>query len=138
MTRYLLDTDTSIHLINRARGYERLLARLDGMPRANTFISAVTVAELEYGACKSARRDHNLQRLAHFFARFELAAFDQAAAEEYGRLRAALEARGKPIGPLDTLIAAQALALGAVLVSHNTREFSRVPKLRVHDWIVDG
>lgn len=53
-------------------------------------------------------------------------------------MRAALEGRGKPIGPLDTLIAAQALALGAVLVSHNTREFSRVPKLRVHDWIVDG
>ena len=138
MTRYLFDTDTCIHLINRARGYERLLARLDGMPRANTFISAVTVAELEYGAHKSARRNHNRRRLAHFLARFELAAFDQAAAEEYGRVRAELEDRGKPIGPLDTLIAAQALALGAVLVSHNTREFARVPKLQVRDWIADS
>lgn len=108
------------------------------MPRADTLISVVTVAELEYGAHKSARRDHNLQRLAHFLARFELAAFDQAAAEEYGQLRAALEERGKPIGPLDTLIAAQALALGAVLVTHNTSEFSRVPKLRVRDWIAGG
>ena len=137
MTRYLFDTDTCIYLINRARGYERLLARLEGLPRMGTLVSAVTVAELEYGAQKSARRDHNRLRLAHFIARFELAHFDQPAAEEYGRVRADLERRGTPIGPLDTMIAAQARALGTVLISHNTREFSRVSGLKVRDWIAE-
>ena len=62
--------------------------------------------------------------------------FDYEASKIYGYLRAALEQRGTPIGPLDTLIAAHALSLGATLVTNNTREFSRVPELRLEDWTV--
>lgn len=68
----------------------------------------------------------------------EVAAFDEQATVAYGVLRAALEKQGTPIGPLDTLIAAHALSLGVTLVKNNTRDFNRVPKLMVVDWIEHG
>ena len=68
-------------------------------------------------------------------ATFEIAPFDAPAAAAYGSLRAYLQARGTPIGPLDTLIAAHALALGAIMVTHKVREFGRVPGLTVENWL---
>ena len=65
----------------------------------------------------------------------EVAPYDYAAAMQYGDVRASLEQKGRPIGPLDTLIAAHALALDAILVTHNTREFGRVKGLRIEDWL---
>ena len=98
-------------------------------------ISAITLGELEYGASKSVRAAAARAALGEFLLALEVAPFDTTAAHDYGRIRAALERGGRPIGPLDTLIAAHALALGVVLVSHNAREFGRVAGLRVDDWM---
>jgi tRNA(fMet)-specific endonuclease VapC len=89
--------------------------------------------ELAFGVAKSGSL-RNQKVLAQFLEPLEIADFDRRAADAYGRLRAALEAAGTPIGPLDTQIAAHALALGVTLVTHNTREFARVPGLRLDDW----
>ena len=73
--------------------------------------------------------------MAQFLAPLEVLPYDDAAAARYGDIRAHLERRGTPIGPLDTLIAAHALALGSALVTNNVTEFSRVPELGVEDWV---
>lgn len=135
MIRYLLDTDTCIFSINRSPGYERVLARMDGLLYGQVLISIITLCELEAGIAKSVRHDHNRRRVEHFIARLEVAPLDEPAAKRYGDVRAFLEHRGKQIGPLDTLIAAHALSLGAVLVSNNTKEFSRVPNIRLQNWV---
>lgn len=133
--RYLLDTDTCIFLINRRPGYEQVLARMGSLRYGQVLYSAVTLCELEFGIANSERRDHNRRRVELFLARLDLAPLDEIAARRYGELRATLERKGKPIGPLDTLIAAHALGLGVVLVTNNVREFSRVPGLRVQNWM---
>lgn len=91
-------------------------------------------AELLYGAFRSSRREENLQTLAILFQTFRSVPFEDRAAEEYGRLRATLAERGTPIGPNDLLIAATALAQGLIVVTHNIREFGRVPSLKIEDW----
>jgi tRNA(fMet)-specific endonuclease VapC len=95
------------------------------------------VAELEFGAVKSGSA-RNLAALQQFLEPLEIADFDRVAATTYGWLRAQLEAAGTPIGPLDTQIAAQALALGVTLVSNNLREFARVPGLLLANWVEGG
>ena len=96
-----------------------------------------TAARPRHWVQEQARRQNSQSRLAlaEFLLPLEIAPFDDATAAAYGNVRAALEKKGKSIGPLDTLIAAHALALGAVLVTHNTREFARVPGLSVEDWV---
>ena len=131
MTLHLLDTDTYIHLINRRPGYELVLAHVHGRAYGEILLSAITLAELRFGIASSQRRDANVAKLELFLAAFEVAPFDERAAGAYGPLRAHLRAAGTPIGPLDTLIAAHALALGAIVVTHNVREFSRAPGLQV-------
>ncbi|MGH3088573.1 MAG: PIN domain-containing protein [Rubrobacteraceae bacterium] len=98
-------------------------------------VSVATVAELRYGVEKSARVEQNSEALDRFLLPLEIASFDLEATVSYGRIRAALERRGTPIGPLETLIAAHAISLDAALVTNNTREFERVPGLRVEDWM---
>lgn len=136
MIRYLLDTDTCIYAINRHPGYERVLAHMDGLLYGQVLISIVTLCELEAGIAKSARQDHNRRRVEHFIARLEVAPLDEPVAKRYGDVRTFLERRGKQIGPMDTLIAAHALHLGATLVTNNTREFSRVPGLKLQNWVI--
>lgn len=131
----LLDTNICVYLINRRPGYERLLDRIDRRDYGELLISAITLAELEFGVAKSARGAENRGRLDLFLARFEVASFDTDAAAAYGPLRASLEGQGIPIGPLDTQIAAHALALRAILVTNNVREFSRVAGLKVENWL---
>lgn len=131
----LLDTNVCIYLINRRPGHERLLDRIDGRAYGDLLISTITLAELEFGVAKSTRGAENRGRLELFLARFEVATFDASAAAAYGPLRATLETGGTPIGPLDALIAAHALALDAVLVTNNVREFGRVPRLKVENWL---
>ena len=94
----------------------------------------MTAAELYYGAEKSSRPEQNLEALGTFLLPLEILAFGPVGAAAYGRVRAALERLGTPIGPLDTLIAAHALGLGVTLVTNNVREFSRVPGLEIEDW----
>ncbi len=98
-------------------------------------LSAISLAELEYGLHACGRSDGKRPDLQRVLLPFDQFAFDPVdCVHHYGKVRAALEKAGKPIGPLDMLIAAHALALDAVLVTHNTREFRRVPGLTVEDW----
>jgi len=133
--RYLLDTNICIHLINRRSGYEALLERIGQYRYGDLSISAITLAELRFGVAKSNRHAENQRRLEIFLARFADVDFDNEAASAYGPLRAELQAQGTPIGHLDMLIAAHALSLGAVMVTHNTREFARIRGLSLEDWL---
>ena len=98
-------------------------------------MSAVTLAELRFGIAKSNHRKRAATNLNLLTSKVGVVAFDDKAADQYGELRALLERRGLPIGPLDTLIAAHALSLRWTLATHNTREFRRVPGLDVEDWL---
>jgi len=131
--KYLLDTNICIYLIKHhppavRKHFERLAP-------GDVGISSITVAELEYGVQKSRFPEKNQSALTRFVLPLEVPAFDAEAALAYGHVRADLETRGVPIGALDLLIAAQALALGVVLVTNNTREFRRVRGLRVENWV---
>ena len=98
-------------------------------------VSSITLAELRYEIEKSQRRESNRRALQRVLRALNVLAFDAKAAEVYGSVRTALETAGKPVGPLDTLIAAHALALDLTLVTSNLREFSRISGLRVEGWI---
>ncbi len=97
-------------------------------------MSAVTVAELQYGVAKSRQMERNRRALLRFLTPFEILPFDDKDAELFGVLRARLEADGRPIGPYDLELAAQALARGLILVTNNEGEFRRVPGLHVENW----
>ena len=131
--RYMLDTDACIALIKRKDGTH--LQRLTALGPGEAGISAITLAELRYGVAKSGQSEKNRLALDEFLLPLEVADFDGPAAESYGLVRAALEKAGTQIGPLDTQIGAHALSLGAVLVSHNLREFRRISGLAVEDWL---
>jgi tRNA(fMet)-specific endonuclease VapC len=130
--KWLLDTNVCIAVIRRRP--ESALRRLRGKQVGQVGLSTITLAELEFGAAKSQQPAKARAALREFLLPLEVVTFDEAAAEAYGTVRAAMEKKGRPIGPLDTLIAAHALALGTVLVTNNTREFRRVPGLSVEDW----
>ena len=99
------------------------------------FLSAITIAELEYGVSKSQCREKNRRTLLDFCADFtNIIDFSAEDTETYGMIRAYLENKGIPIGPFDTQIAAQALARNLTVVTNNIREFSRIPGLKVEDW----
>lgn len=136
MTRlsHLLDTNMCIYLIRQRPAHT--LARFEEFEVGVIGVSVITVSELRYGAEKSARPEQNTQALDQFLLPLEVVDFGAEATKEYGRIRADLEKRGTPIGPLDTLIAAHAASLGAVLVTNNTREFERVPGLKLEDWTI--
>lgn len=130
--RRLLDTNVCIHIIRRRP--QAVLRGFEAYGIGEVGVSSVTVAELRYGAEKSSRPEQNLEALGRFLLPLEVLAFGQEAAASYGRVRAALERAGTPIGPLDTLIAAHAVSVGVPLVTNYTREFERVPDLEVEDW----
>ena len=134
--RWMLDTGICIDVIN-----ERPSAVLQAFREHEAEglgISSVTAAELFYGVARTGSQ-RNLDALRRFLAPpLEIAAFDAAAAEVCGSLRAWLAAQGTPIGPYDTQIAAHAHAIGVTLVSNHTRGFARVPGLRVANWAAAG
>nr|WP_286197770.1 type II toxin-antitoxin system VapC family toxin [Variovorax boronicumulans] len=130
--RYLLDTNTCIYIINwRPPG---VFARFEALAMGELGISSITGAELAFGVDKSGSA-RNRQALDKFLAPLEICDFDEAAMRQYGAVRSRLEQLGTPIGALDTLIAAHALALGCVLVTNNVREFQRVPGLALDNWV---
>jgi tRNA(fMet)-specific endonuclease VapC len=128
----MLDTDTCIAIIKG--NPPSVLKKLRGKSIGQVGISSITLGELAFGAAKSVRRDEAHAALSEFLLALEIASFDSDAAASYGHVRAALEERGSPIGPLDTLIGAHAAALDLILVTHNTREFRRIDTLRLEDW----
>ena len=130
---YLLDTNICIYLIEKKP--ISVLAKFNEHTVGGIGISTISVAELSYGVYKSSLRDQNQQALLQFLAPLVIAEFDTDAAFVYGQVRADLEAQGTPFGSLDTLIAGHAVSLGVTVVTNNEREFSRVPKLKVENWV---
>jgi tRNA(fMet)-specific endonuclease VapC len=129
----MLDTNICVYLIRKKS--PKVFQNLARHSILEVSISAITVAELQFGAQKSSQADQNQQALNQFLLPFTILDFDYDAAMAYGHLRAYLEAEGTPIGSLDTLIAAHALSQNLSIVTNNTREFSRVPGLLVEDWV---
>ena len=133
--RYLLDTDMCIYIIKNRP--ERALRKLRSKAMEQVAVSTITVAELEYGVVKSRQPERNKIALTQFLIPFGMVDFDHEAARDYGRIRADLESRGSPIGPMDMLLAAQATSNDMVLVTNNDREFSRVKELRLENWVAE-
>ncbi len=129
---YLLDTNICVLLIRQKS--PQVLAQLTTHGIADVGISAITVAELQYGVHKSSQVHQNQQALDQFLLALTILPFDEATALSYGQIRAALERQGLPIGSLDTLIAAHALSAQLTLVTNNVRGFSRVAGLKIEDW----
>ncbi|HTW94226.1 MAG TPA: type II toxin-antitoxin system VapC family toxin [Tepidisphaeraceae bacterium] len=128
----MLDTNVCVGLL---RGSRRSGTRwLTKHPVDQVGLSMITLAELWYGVSKSADAEGNRSAVIDFCTALAIAPFDAQAAAAYGEVRARLERSGTPIGPLDTLIAAHALSLDAVLVTNNQREFQRVSGLRLDSW----
>ncbi|MFN8498803.1 MAG: type II toxin-antitoxin system VapC family toxin [Anaerolineae bacterium] len=129
---YLPDTNAWVAYLNP--GPSSVKDNFRSQRLADIAFCSVVKAELLFGAYRSARIEANLGLLKAVFQEFRSLPFDDAAAEICGRLRADLAARGTPIGPNDLMIASIALAHDVILVTHNTREFSRVIGLRLADW----
>ncbi len=128
---YLLDTNICIYIIN-AKPLQ-VLDRFREESLGAIALSSVSAAELAYGVIKSGS-ERNQRALEMFLSPLEILPFEEKAIWEYGRVRSDLEQIGQPIGALDTMIAAHALSINAILVTNNTREFGRVHGLRLENW----
>jgi len=129
---YLLDSNVCINLLNGK--HPEIERNFRFRLPSEIVLCSVVKAELLFGARYSKRVSGNLQRLEQFFAPLASLPFDDRCAEEYGQIRADLVAQGKMIGPNDLMIATIARTFDTILVTHNTREFSRIVGLRVEDW----
>lgn len=129
----MLDTNICIEMLRRPGS--RAFRHLSELEVDDVGISSITLAELEYGVNKSSDPIRNAMLLSEAFSKIEIAHFDNQAAACYGQVRCDLELKGKPIGPLDTLIAAHALSLDVTLVTNNMREFKRIKGLKLENWI---
>ena len=130
MPRYMLDADTVSYAL---RGHGQVGARLLDHQPSELCISAITLAELNFGA--EAKRSQKIRRAIRSFIKdVAVVPFDEASAARFAVVAASLASRGQPIGVYDTLVAAQALCLGLTIVTNNTRHFSRVPGLAVENW----
>lgn len=129
---YLLDTNACIRVLNERSSV--LTRRVAALRPDIIYLSSVVKAELIYGAYRSNRAAENLRTLKRFFVPFTPIAFDNQCVDAYGRIRSGLQIAGTPIGPNDLLIAATAVTHELTLVTHNIREFARVPGLEVEDW----
>lgn len=129
---YLLDTNTCIRHLNQRSS--SVTERLREIPETEIALCSVVCAELYYGAMKSRHPEQTLLKQRAFVDRFYSFPFDDAAALIYGRIRAELERGGQIIGANDLMIAAIALVHNLTLVTHNLREFGRIPALNIEDW----
>jgi tRNA(fMet)-specific endonuclease VapC len=131
--KYLLDTNICIYIINKKPA--TVLKRIQTKRPDQVAISTITQAELEYGLARSRFPERNRAALLQFLFPFQLLDFDQLAAVQYGTIRSDLESKGRPIGAMDLLIAAQAVSRNLVLVTNNEKEFGRVEGLKVENWV---
>jgi len=129
--KFLLDTDTCIYALKQNPA---VLKHLLAQSREDIAISVITEAELRTGAAKSTSGVTTLRLVENFLRPLGVLEFTSNDAASYAQVRAKLERAGTPMGPLDTLIAAQAVARKLVLVSNNQSEFSRVAGLRLDNW----
>ncbi len=130
---FMLDTNICIYIIKCRPS--NVIERFKQTKISQIGISSITLSELLYGVSKSSKPEQNQVALAQFIAPLEILPYDDEAAHYYGDLRAHLEKRGTPIGSLDMLIAAHALSITCTLVTNNEKEFNRVPKLKIENWI---
>lgn len=130
-SRYLLDTNIASYIIKGSIPAVR--QRLVKVPMAKVAISAVTEGELHFGVARRPDATHLAAIVREFLLRLTILPWDSEAAQQYGRLRATLEREGRPMGNLDMMIGAQALASGLVLVT-NDQAFRRIRKLKIEDW----
>ena len=131
----MLDTNICIYTIKHKpesvlRKFKQEILSGDGL-----CISTITLAELQHGVSKSTNEEKNQLALTQFLTALTILSFDDYAAVEYGKICAYLQKRGIPIGTMDMLIAAHAKAQDVILVTNNTREFERVPELRLENWV---
>lgn len=129
---WLLDTNAWISYLDPKPNPVK--SHISKHAESEILICDIVKAELLYGAYKSSRVQQNLANLDKLFLLLRSLPFDGKAAQEFGAIRAHLVQQGTPIGPYDLLIAAIARANNLILVTHNTREFSRIPALTLEDW----
>jgi len=130
--KYLLDTTVCIKILKG--NSEKILDRITNIDNNMIVIPSIVRYELFYGAYKSRNKDKNLSILKAFLGNFSDRYFDNTVSEICGRIRAELDKNGTPIGPYDLQIGAIALADNLTLVTHNVKEFSRIPGLVIEDW----
>ena len=133
MIRALLDTSICIYTIRQRPPAVR--ARFEAYQPGELAISSITLSEMAYGAAKSQKPEQNRQSLLQFLLPLEIPNYDATAAETYGKIRAELERAGTPMGAMDLMIAAHALSLNLTLITHNLKEFQRVPGLQAESWV---
>lgn len=130
--RYMLDTNICIYAIKHKP--EKVFQKLQEVDPEDVCVSSITYAELVHGVEKSAAIEKNRLALSMLFANIEILNFDVDAANCYGKIRADLEKKGTPIGPLDMMIAGHTMSKGYIVVTNNVKEFSRVPNLKIENW----
>ena len=132
MLKYMLDTNIVIYVIKR-----RPIEVLDTFNRCagQLCISSITLAELIYGAEKSAKPEHNMRQVEDFVSRLSVLDYGHKSAVHFGQIRATLEKQGTPIGVNDLHIAGHARSEGLILVTNNMKEFDRVEALRLENWV---
>ena len=130
---YLLDTNICIYIIKRKP--VDVLKTLKTKLKKDIYISSITIAELEYGIAKSQFPEKNRIALIEFLSIFNILPFDDNDAVNFGIIKTELEKKGKIIGPMDLLLAAQAKTGQLILVTNNTKEFERVEGLKIENWI---
>ena len=131
--KYMLDTNICIYMIKRKPVH--VIEHLQRIPISDIGLSSITLNELEYGVEKSQHKVQNKIALAQFVTPLQIPPYDDLAAKHYGEIRCDLEKRGQSIGALDLLIAAHTLSLNSTLVTNNEKEFSRVPGLKIKNWL---
>lgn len=130
--RYMLDTNICIYAIKHKP--EKVFNKLQEVDPEDVCVSLVTYAELVHGVEKSAAVEKNRLALFMLLANIEIKNFDTDAADCYGKIRADLEKKGTPIGPLDMMIAGHAQSLDLTIVTNNVKEFARVDNLKIENW----
>lgn len=135
MTMYMLDTNAASQAM---RGHATFDAKLLALPAGHWCISAVTYSEIRYGAALRPESNRLQKMVAAFLRMAPVLAWDSKAADQHGALRAQLRTLGASIGDFDEMIAAHGLSIGAVVVTDNTKHFSRVPGLVLENWLRPG
>ena len=129
---YLLDTNVCIHLLNG--DHPQINQHLASLKPKAISLCTIVQQELYFGAYRSTKVQHNLNKLKRLLDLFTILEFDESAARIAGKIQADLKRQGVPIGAYDIQIAAVALANNLIVVTHNIREFQRVQDLRYEDW----
>ncbi len=130
---YLLDTNICIYAIKNKP--ISVLEKIKENSKLGIYISSLTIAELEYGIENSNRVEENRVSLIKFLSIFNILSFDDKDAIPYGKLKAKLKKESTIIGPIDMLLAAQALSKDLILVTNNTKEFERIENLKLENWV---